>query len=80
MTEPFLWLQNEESEGVSDDGHVRLVQDLECSGNAAVFLSGPYAVAPQLLKLLKYALHNEGDWKTDAVCKKARAIIDKVEE
>lgn len=43
--EPFLWLNDNEESAKSNDGMVIL----EGGSSPAVFLRGPYAVAPELL-------------------------------
>ena len=48
----YLWLNDGEESGLSDDGLVELIADHRDSDNPAVFLRGCYAEAPLLMALL----------------------------
>ena len=56
---PVLFLEGYEVVGETDDGGVYLDTDHEESGCPAVFLRGPYAVAPELLKAALPFLNEE---------------------
>ena len=92
-TNPFIWLQEHEAEGVSDDGGVKLVAEHD-DGGPAVFLNGTYAFAPALLRACKSALAamkelanhagdvpewNEGGYAYEA-CEQLKGVLGEVEE
>jgi hypothetical protein len=91
--EPFIRLQESEDEGVSDDGGVKLVAEHD-GGGPAVFLNGPYAFAPALLRastqalaaMKKLANHagdvpewNEGGYAYEA-CEHLKDVLEEVEK
>jgi hypothetical protein len=92
-TNPFIWLQEAEDDGTSDDGGVKLIAEYD-GGGPAVFLNGPYAVAPALMRACKQSLAamrelanhagdvpewNEGGYAYEA-CEHMKDVLEKAKQ